>query len=351
MLRRKPAAFTLVELLAVIGILAVLMMLLFPAVQGAREASRRTTCVSNQTRFALAMSNHDSRQGFLPGWRNSLVQSTGTAIQTTWLVPLLPLLERQDAYDGCVNSRYSLDAWGNTLNVPWLNFVKCPSAGVGYGSKIHTDAHRTSYSANAAGASESKTSGSPSLFNRDDGVIGDNVNGIQTSLVDVANADGLAFTLLIGETTGEAVTWLLVGNNMINSGSNTNIWPGDFGSNNGGMALGFPSSGIFGFSSVTPTTKVINPPRNPAGHNLRSYLVPSSGHADGAIVAFADGSTRFLKDSLAPNVFAHLMTSRSVWNAAGPANRKYSNNSVTANRYLLTGSGSSGPYTLHPQDY
>ncbi|MCA9235630.1 MAG: DUF1559 domain-containing protein [Planctomycetales bacterium] len=64
--RRRTTAFTLVELLVVIAIIGILVALLLPAIQAAREAARRTQCINQLRQMAIAMQNHVSAQGTFP---------------------------------------------------------------------------------------------------------------------------------------------------------------------------------------------------------------------------------------------------------------------------------------------
>src|SRR5947207_6325917 len=95
-LRRK--AFTLVELLVVIAIIGVLVALLLPAVQMAREAARRTQCANHLKQLGLAAQNfHDIRNFVVPA-RVSNDATDANLNWVTWAVLLLPFVEQQNYY-------------------------------------------------------------------------------------------------------------------------------------------------------------------------------------------------------------------------------------------------------------
>ena len=106
--RRALRAFTLVELLVVIAIIGVLVALLLPAVQAAREAARRMNCQSNQKNFALAVINYENARKTLPPSSHALTFSGRTnewtyapfdGGQFSWLVEVLPYMELQSLYN------------------------------------------------------------------------------------------------------------------------------------------------------------------------------------------------------------------------------------------------------------
>lgn len=131
--------FTLVELLVVIAIIGVLVALLLPAIQAAREAARRTQCTNNMKQIGLGLHNyHDTTRAFPIGhmiWNNNLPAGyglVGTMRLFGWQVPLLPYVERKALYD-----QFDFQRFANQIDVLWppngtamWNFVDvylCPS--------------------------------------------------------------------------------------------------------------------------------------------------------------------------------------------------------------------------------
>ena len=120
MLRRNLHGFTLVELLVVIAIIGILVALLLPAVQAAREAARRTQCTNHLKQVGLAVHNfHQVRNGVPPA------HLTGGG-HATWLVLIMPYLEQSAQYE-----RYDIERtyYVQPLEViqTQVPFYYCPS--------------------------------------------------------------------------------------------------------------------------------------------------------------------------------------------------------------------------------
>ena len=93
--RRNKSGFTLVELLVVIAIIGILIALLLPAVQAAREAARRMQCTNNLKQFGLAMHTfHDSHKQLMPAARGA----NGVVL---WAMQILPFIEQTALFAAC----------------------------------------------------------------------------------------------------------------------------------------------------------------------------------------------------------------------------------------------------------
>lgn len=119
--------FTLVELLVVIAIIGVLVSLLLPAVQAAREAARRNSCINNMKQVALAIHNYESSYGTLP---LGSTYAGDTGMHTTWSALILPSMELQNVYDrfdwttSMANRRSDNEAIAAEISIP---VYTCPS--------------------------------------------------------------------------------------------------------------------------------------------------------------------------------------------------------------------------------
>ncbi|MHB8971041.1 MAG: DUF1559 family PulG-like putative transporter [Pirellulaceae bacterium] len=124
---RRRHGFTLVELLVVIAIIGVLVALLLPAVQAAREAARRMQCSNNLKQLGLSLHNyHDVHKSF-PARAVFGAANTGPPnlpYHHTWIMSILPFIEQQPLYDS-VNRR--LPVWGQAIVGTRLPAIHCPS--------------------------------------------------------------------------------------------------------------------------------------------------------------------------------------------------------------------------------
>ena len=117
MSRNSRSGFTLVELLVVIAIIGVLVALLLPAVQAAREAARRSSCSNNLKQLGLALQNYHDTHNVLPlGTLNANVTSEFSGLRMTWALPLFPFMEQ-----GNVHSQYD-------FSQPYYSAINCDSA-------------------------------------------------------------------------------------------------------------------------------------------------------------------------------------------------------------------------------
>jgi prepilin-type N-terminal cleavage/methylation domain-containing protein/prepilin-type processing-associated H-X9-DG protein len=146
---REPAAFTLVELLVVIAIIGILVALLLPAIQAARESARRAQCTSNLKNVGLALQNYHDVNKYFPvvAHLSRLDPNTPTddilshsRLFENWAISILPYLEEQSLADRFVfnytNPLKTLRASDNVIpRSTEINVMLCPSD-IGRGSQF-----------------------------------------------------------------------------------------------------------------------------------------------------------------------------------------------------------------------
>jgi prepilin-type N-terminal cleavage/methylation domain-containing protein/prepilin-type processing-associated H-X9-DG protein len=283
----KRPGFTLIELLVVIAIIAVLISLLLPAVQMAREAARRIHCTNNLKQLALALHNYADVNGVLPmGYCNQLCEwfpdvPDAMCLSHGPFVALLPQFERQPVYNAVNFQRNIYTSANTTIFSTGINTLWCPSdptidkpefaalANPGWQNQI---VYLTSYVG---------CTGTWYNYGRNPVRTAQN-NGLfwgASSVRLAAVADGTSHTIALGEKAHALLTketaWFF------------SWWAdGDIGDTN--------------FSALYP----INPQKKiqdgslPFTDSLYWASSASSLHPGGANFAMLDGSVRFLKDTI-----------------------------------------------------
>jgi prepilin-type N-terminal cleavage/methylation domain-containing protein/prepilin-type processing-associated H-X9-DG protein len=293
-------AFTLIELLVVIAIIAVLISLLLPAVQSAREAARRAQCINNLKQLALATHNYIDANSVFPigSFKKSLnpdgspppgdtaANKCSGRHEHSILLRLLPYYEQGSVYNAFNNDVHYSDPPNATVQATGVAALWCPSdpsvsqidfANFSYGMRF------TSYKGNAG------TWFSPGRFQDADcvgslfGTLTGQANGIYNFYSRVTLAavtDGTSNTMLMGEYAygklnhGDQICWAWWNSGNYSDSMFTSLYP------------------------LNPFSKVSDLGTGGAINSDLYTSAASSFHPGGANFAMADGSVRFIKDSI-----------------------------------------------------
>ena len=206
----KRHGFTLVELLVVIAIIGILIALLLPAVQAAREAARRIQCVNNEKQLGLGLHNYHAAHGcFPPGMWVEKINPTSGKPETywgyAWTALILPYLEQgvvDQQIDFTQPYYYGMPNSGNwAVGATPMAVYACPSdphggdwVEVGAGGTVN-DMRACSY-AGVAGSHEVRDNSKIVLQNCDGMLFGQNRMKVRDC------SDGTSHTLIAGEITG-----------------------------------------------------------------------------------------------------------------------------------------------------
>ncbi len=295
----RRRGFTLIELLVVIAIIGVLIALLLPAVQAAREAARRAQCSNNLKQIGLALHNyHDTNQVFPPGafWMDRTPAGWVSLYRGSILIRLLPFLEQQPLYglfDFKTNTDNQTDPAGVLLAKTIVPVYVCPSDSgdvIQNGVALHNYAASkgpTAHIDNSAySCSEWQSWNTYTLAPYDDPT---NFAGpfcrlcVSTSIRDCT--DGLSNTIYFGEVRRACSAHTQAGWSRSNNG-------------NGLTSTQIPIN----YDSCHPeATNYCQHPRN-----WNTELGFKSRHPGGAQFLFGDGTVHFLNESIDHWTFQYL---------------------------------------------
>ncbi|MFO0890736.1 MAG: DUF1559 domain-containing protein [Isosphaeraceae bacterium] len=300
---RSRRAFTLIELLVVIAIIGVLVALLLPAVQSAREAARRASCTNNLKQIGLAMHNyHSALDAFPPGYvsrtSDGKPQSPETGPGWGWGTMILEQLE-QRALFAAANFSLPIAATGSlTVRTGRLAVYLCPSASGGpEGLVLYPDGDPGGGRPIVADLSPAHYVGSAGQY--DPGNSAANNNGLfyrNSSIGQRDIRDGLSQTLMVGERSPNVAEATWVGA-IPGIGLCTNPrWP---------IRDCEPANVmVLAHTGPSPDQAWVDVP-NYKGAGADDFW---SLHPGGANFLFSDGSVRFIKETVDPRIFSFLST-------------------------------------------
>ncbi len=343
----KRRGFTLIELLVVIAIIAVLIALLLPAVQAAREAARRAQCINNLKQLGLGVHNYISTNNCLPilfgnfGTAPNGPSEPGGPWPLGWAVGLLGYMEQTPLFNA---ANYSFGAYAgpnvNTISSTKISTLVCPSESIRTGPWISTAF--TNYHANFGGPATLASWSGPIIP----------ISSDPNNLPGYTNATGRTGIVGVESITDGTSNTAMFSEKLVGLNGNVSVRPGTSMGNRASFAVstsvpwdaptqaatvlpqfisackGLPAStqptnptqwsgacwsgshaGTLHFNAynhvMTPNTSSCVSSNSfggaPGGFN--DAITATSNHSGGVNICMADGSVKFIKDSIAPTVW------------------------------------------------
>ena len=302
---RARTAFTIIELLVAIAIIGVLMALLLPAVQSAREAARRMQCMNNLKQIGLGLQNYDSVYRVFPKGGAGSVSLTNPTIRARWRLSwgasILPFIEQAGVYEA-INQREPYIHTSNlAVGQTFIPTYLCPSATQGEPMRPNGD-----------------TPTSTTLYARSDygGNYGERSlrcypqTNCQNNYSDIGITDGQGRGTLMLATDKD------VGIRDILDGTTHTIMVGE--SPEGLHSIWIGHKNVFDQSVPLEARVRVGSPWTPCNAVFKSRVGNfcdfgqefHSYHPGGSIFSFADGSSHFLVENMDIKTFSALLSRR-----------------------------------------
>ena len=317
-MRRR--GFTLIELLVVIAIIAVLIALLLPAVQAAREASRRMQCVNNLKQLGLALHNYESFNSVIPPCAVTVPTVTTGFNNFSMKARLLPQLEQSTLFNA-LNMSYEYNAVQNyTVSTTLVKALLCPSDANVPSPSPATGWPVYAYSnyPNNLGVMRIPSIDGPAYK------LADAVEGTPIRFASIT--DGLSNTVIFSEfvmgqnaggaSRGKNVTWIITlaepstydvptFTQVATACQASTTYTDD---QRGSRYLAHHCGYGGGYSHIQTPNKKACYYSDGSGHQDHTILNASSNHPGGVNVLLMDGTVRFVKDSVSPMTWWAIAT-------------------------------------------
>jgi prepilin-type N-terminal cleavage/methylation domain-containing protein/prepilin-type processing-associated H-X9-DG protein len=333
--------FTLIELLVVIAIIGVLIALMLPAVQGARASARRSQCASNLKQLVLAIMSYENDNGALPptaicASSDATNACFGRTPDFSMKARLLPFLDQEEIYNALNFSALFNDVVNTTVRCQRISIFICPSDGnnpaqgitvttggftgspgtTSYPNNIGTFAPENAsgnidgpayYPGGAAPSSDTVTlatitdgTSNTAIFSEYTRFRSTTQNGVFQIYQDTRDSAKVAAPLLALFQNCQAAVPIAPAGGALTSydGMKGLDWLFQHCGNGGCYSHVMPPNKKACYFSASKT----------AGHPTSTLIGASSYHPGGVNVAFLDGSVRFIKDSIGPQIWWALAT-------------------------------------------
>lgn len=338
---RNRGGFTLIELLVVITIIGMLVGLLLPAVQSAREAGRRAQCTNNQHQISIALQQYESKNGAFPGYVSSLTKAgTSNYRKISWWISILPEIGRMDVSDLWQNPAVIDANPGATPNgvIPSLmmRLAVCPSFSPPTPNESWLS-YRVNVGRITANVFTTSTgiSGPDQIISRSipaEGVFTDQYqdNPGNPATAEIIQRIGLGFI----DSKDGSYTTLMLSENSASVPPTPLAWDGKWAplvpnstqldrdnvytTQNNATMLGFNWQGIGVANGATTLVGPLTP--NAVGTDIPTpNQKVFSNHPGGVVVSFCDGHQSFLRSDIEPVIYMQLMctSDRDVFISSG----------------------------------